>query len=44
MLADVCARDCSGNPFYEVRVKRLKRKARPLGSAQSLIMHRDFYP
>ncbi len=27
----VCVRDCSENPFYEGRAKRLKRKTRPEG-------------
>lgn len=34
-----CARDCSGNPFRRPKEpKRLERKARPLGSAQSIIV------
>ena len=33
-FTDACVSDCSVNPFYEARLKRLQRKARPLGNAQ----------
>ena len=40
-----CVSDCSENPFFEARKKRLKRKARPAafcGARPNLLPYQDF--